>query len=596
MTPNHGAPLPDDRDSYATRVPSPESLELMALAGDPSDESKAKARGVSRESFERSLVECGFLDAGGLREFLDGLAGVGPSLEVEDLARALIKARKLTRYQAAALYQGKGRSLAIGPYLVLDKLGSGGMGIVFKARKREGGPDVALKLLPPSASKHPRAVLRFRREAAIMEKLDHPNIASCHEIGQCNGVHYLVMDYIEGRDLDKVVRSNGPLKVNRALDCAIQAARGLLAAHERGIVHRDIKPGNLLLDTRGTVKVLDLGLARITEDEETWKGGGDAGEKASLTASGIIMGTVDFLSPEQSDDSKRADHRADIYSLGCTLHFLLVGRPPYSGESVMQRLIAHHHREIPSLREGRPEVPPGLDEVFRKMLAKTPELRQQSMSEVLESLERLQKGLVGVKGLQVFDDGGPSRNLAGGSKVAPSPPMPSEADDLPTDLQAEIFEPDPVPTDRDLPTLPARRVRRNRQDSGALDLVVRGLVGAAAIVVLLWFLPKVFPSKPTASRAARVARPGPVANPEPVPTVEPPKPETKSDLTPQPEPPQVAGPILPAPPPGPTVLEEMMRPPPPPHPRARPIETDPTPPTKKSTKKPAQPPEPPVPF
>ena len=168
------------------------------------------------------------------------------------------------------------------------------------------------------------------------------------------------MDFIEGRDLDKVVRTGGPMKVPRAVDCIIQAARGLAAAHERGIIHRDIKPANLLLDNQGTVKVLDLGLARITEEEETWKEGGQ-GKEGSLTASGIIMGTVDFLSPEQSDDAKRADHRADIYSLGCTLHYLLTGKPPYMADSVMQRIIAHYQKPIPSLLEARPEATPEVD-------------------------------------------------------------------------------------------------------------------------------------------------------------------------------------------------------------------------------------------
>ena len=195
-----------------------------------------------------------------VREVLERLTGDELASGSEGLARALVRQGKLTPYQAGALLQGKQRGLQIGPYVVLDKLGSGGMGTVLKARHRDGGPEIALKLLLPSASKHPDLVARFRREAEVMDRIKHPNVVSCRAIDSHGGLYYLVMEYVKGRDLQRIIRSDGPMKVRGAIECIIQAARGLLAAHEHGIVHRDIKPANLLLDTQRTVRVLDLGL------------------------------------------------------------------------------------------------------------------------------------------------------------------------------------------------------------------------------------------------------------------------------------------------------------------------------------------------
>ena len=290
----------------------------------------------------------------------------------------------MTRYQASAVLQGKAKALALGPYLVLDRLGSGGMGLVFQARRRDSRDVVALKILPPSASKQEQAVLRFRREAKIMAQLAHANLVASREIGEHNGVHYLVMDYVEGLDLHRIVRSEGPLGVRRAVDCVIQAARGLSAAHERGIVHRDIKPANLMVEPGGTVRVLDLGLARITQAADPLH---VREPDPSLTYSGMMLGTVDFVSPEQSNNPKLADHRSDIYSLGCTLHFLLTGRPPYSGETIMERLIAHHQQPAPSLLSTRSDVPLALDTLFHRMMDKDPNRRPQSMNEVIQALE-----------------------------------------------------------------------------------------------------------------------------------------------------------------------------------------------------------------
>ncbi len=271
----------------------------------------------------------------------------------------------------------------IGSYLILDKLGQGGMGVVFKAQHRKTGKVVALKILPPSFARDQQAVLRFKREIEAAGRLKHPNIVAALDADEDRGVHFLVMDYVAGSDLDRVVRERGPMPVVQAIDCVIQAARGLEAAHAQGIVHRDIKPGNLMLDTAGMIRVLDLGLARIVDAANPFS----KTAAGRLTESGMYMGTVDYMAPEQAEDSHRVDHRADIYSLGCTLYYLLTGKEPFPGETVLKRLLAHMERPAPSIRALRPTVAPAVDSAYQKMMAKRPDDRPASMAEVIALLE-----------------------------------------------------------------------------------------------------------------------------------------------------------------------------------------------------------------
>jgi len=330
------------------------------------------------DEFKRALINLGLETAAELRAF-----EVDASLGVLGLARALVRAGRLTHYQSAAIYQKKSRGLLIGDYLILDKLGQGGMGVVFKARHRESGRLGALKILPPSIARDRTAVIRFKREIEAAGRLKHPNLVAALDAAEDRGVHFLVMDYIAGCDLDRLVRGRGPMSPFEAIDSVIQAARGLEAAHAAGIVHRDIKPGNLMLYSAGSIRVLDLGLARFVEAANPFA----RDSNTRLTDSGICMGTVDYMAPEQAEDSRQADHRADIYSLGCTLFYLLTGRDPFDGPTALKRLMAHQQQPAPKLRAARPDAPIRLESVFQKMMAKEPADRPASMGELIALLE-----------------------------------------------------------------------------------------------------------------------------------------------------------------------------------------------------------------
>lgn len=341
------------------------------------------------EQFVQAIADSGILSSADVAAFVDGDGPAsGKPRDPQELAKELVKAGKLTRYQAQAIYSGKGKGLAFGEYVVLDKIGAGGMGQVYKAQHRRMKRVVALKLLPPEATRSPQAVRRFYQEVEMAARLTHPNIVTAYDAGEANGLHYLVMEYVNGKDLATVVRESGSLSVAAAVDCITQAARGLEYAHRQGVVHRDIKPSNLLQDAQGVVKILDMGLARI---ENT---AADAAAEEGVTQSGQILGTVDFMAPEQAQDTRHADQRADLYSLGCTLYRLLTGKNPFEADTLVRKLLAHRDQPIPSLRAARHDVPHKLDEIFRKLLAKKPEERFQTATELLAALQTVP--LIGV--------------------------------------------------------------------------------------------------------------------------------------------------------------------------------------------------------
>lgn len=270
----------------------------------------------------------------------------------------------------------------LGNYVIIRKLGEGGMGTVYLAEHSRMQRFVALKVLSSRVIQRPDAIRRFRREVQVVSKLSHENIVTAHDADEINGLHILVMEYVEGTTLSSLVRNDGPLPLRKAVDCIVQTARGLQYAHAKGIVHRDIKPGNLMISGMGVVKILDLGLARFDETIV------DSPEVTDITDTGSLMGTIDYLAPEQARDSSKADQRSDIYSLGCTLFHLLTGKPVFAGRTLMERLMAHSERAPPSLRDERNDVSMELDAVFRTMVAKEPADRYPSMAAVLHSLSQ----------------------------------------------------------------------------------------------------------------------------------------------------------------------------------------------------------------
>lgn len=268
----------------------------------------------------------------------------------------------------------------LGEYDLLEKIAEGGMGAVYKARHRRMNRIVALKVLSPRIVGTPTAVERFQREVQTISQLSHPHIVTAFDAGEDQGVHYLVMEFVEGKDLSAVLRERGPLPVAEALRWIQQTAEGLEYAHRKGIVHRDIKPGNLLLDAEGKIRILDMGLARTVNLN-------DAELQTELTAPQQMLGTVDYMSPEQAANSRNVDHRTDIYSLGCTLYRLLTNLSLYEGESAIERIMAHREQPIPSLREVRPEVPQTIEQLYRRMVAKKPGDRPATFREVIEIIQ-----------------------------------------------------------------------------------------------------------------------------------------------------------------------------------------------------------------
>jgi serine/threonine-protein kinase len=316
-----------------------------------------------------------------------------------DLGRHLIHSDWLTAYQVNQLLLGRGPHLAVGPYVLLERLGAGGMGEVFKARHRKLLRIAALKVIGRQRLGRPNAIYRFLREVEAAARLSHPNIVAVYDAGEAGNTYYLAMEFLNGIDLGRLVEQAGPLPLQQACDYARQAALGLQHAHQAGLVHRDIKPANLFVTLRpslsapgtslervtgpalaerhagGTVKVLDLGLVR---PEQT---------SVALTQEGAVLGTVDYLAPEQAKDSRQVDRRADLYALGCTFYQLLAGQPPFAGGRPLDKLLRHQSEPPPPLAGGRrPDVPAALEAVVLRLLAKRPEDRFQGGAELAEAL------------------------------------------------------------------------------------------------------------------------------------------------------------------------------------------------------------------
>jgi serine/threonine-protein kinase len=263
----------------------------------------------------------------------------------------------------------------LGDYRLLAKLGNGGMGTVYRARQISRGRDVAVKVLFKNLAALPTFLHRFLREARLMAQLDHPNILRCFEVGEARGFHYIAMELIDGASLEVWRTRLGKLTVGDAVHVVLACARALQHAHDSGLVHRDTKPDNVLLTSGGTVKVADLGLAKVRDEE------------VSLTQTGTGAGTPMYMSPEQARNAKHVDGRSDIYSLGCMLYVLLTGVAPFDGNGILEIFRAKEKGTFPPARQLRPRVPEGLDRIISKMIARNPDQRHQSCADLIQDLE-----------------------------------------------------------------------------------------------------------------------------------------------------------------------------------------------------------------
>jgi len=324
----------------------------------------------------RLVRASGLVDEQRLERFLEPWRGSSGPIP-DALVTALVEGGLLTSWQLEQLRRGKHKGFILGKYRLLRHLGAGGMSHVYLAEHSTLHHKVAIKVLPSDRVDQSSYLARFEREAQASARLNHPNICRAFDLDSYGSTHFIVMEYIEGVDLYAKVKREGPLEVREAVDLVRQAALGLQYAHEEGLIHRDVKPANLMLDKRGTLKILDLGLA-LARDED----------RSSLTREHDekVLGTADYLAPEQARDSHLADRRSDIYALGCTLYYLLVGRAPFAAGSLAERIRAHMNQPAPNLLDQRPDVPTAIVELYFRMMEKHPEARQQTAQEVADAL------------------------------------------------------------------------------------------------------------------------------------------------------------------------------------------------------------------
>lgn len=314
-----------------------------------------------------------FLDK--VREHFDG--GLPP--DAKKLAKLFERKGLLTAWHTDKLLGGKYKGFFLGKYKLLGHIGTGGMSSVYLAEHTKLQDRRAIKVLPKKRVADSSYLARFQLEAKAIASLNHPNIVGAYDIDNEGDVHYIVMEYVDGLDLQALVKRDGPLDPSSAADVIAQAARGLAHAHSKGVIHRDVKPANLLLDSKHTIRLLDMGLALM---------GAEEADSLTVANNENVLGTADYLAPEQALNSHTVDHRADIYGLGCTMYFLLTGQPPFNQGTLAQR-IAMHQKEMPKpIRQLRQDVPGELEGVCVKMIQKDPRFRYQTASDVAEALER----------------------------------------------------------------------------------------------------------------------------------------------------------------------------------------------------------------
>ena len=374
------------------------------------------------------------------------------------LAERLIHERILTEYQARRLLSNKAHGLVVGRYAILDRLGSGSMGRVYKAHHLMMDRVVALKIIAPEIATNERVVARFQREMKLVGRLDHPNVVRAFDADQIKNVLYIVMEYVPGKSLGKRFQKI-PIPPLDMINYAAQAALGLAHAHEQGIVHRDIKPSNLLLTEDQRIKVLDLGLGVLMEADQ---------QSSFATADGIAVGTVDYMSPEQAL-GRDVDGRSDLFSLGCAMYYLMSMKHPFPGESPLDRLGKRISGRPVPITEVLPDLPRGLVQVLDKLLANKPRDRFQTAGAAAEALQGLLRSKV--------------KSSPSPSPVKPPPaPAPSAAEPAPPTAPSPL-PPPPLPTPPPPPVVKTIRPRYPRWFEPLSTLAERRPAGALAAIL-----------------------------------------------------------------------------------------------------------------
>jgi serine/threonine protein kinase len=463
----------------------------------------------------------------------------------------LIANKYVTEYQADLLAKGHADDFFLGEYMILERLGRGGMAGVYKAA-HPLGQVVAIKVLPPSQAKNALAFGRFQREAELSRKLKHPNVVRSFQVGQAGGLHYLVMEYLEGQTLEEVLERRKRLPPAEAVRLVHQALTGLQHIHERGMVHRDLKPANLMLvansaavdgetTLKSTVKILDIGLARQLFEE----GQPLLDPRSSeLTAEGVLLGTPDYLAPEQARDPRNIDIRADIYSLGCVLFHALTGQPPFPDRNILGQMVRHATEKPKPLRDFNPQIPDGLQQIMDWMLAKkaeerypTPERAAQAlqmflladdaparpiedgaqMRSYLTWLETRQKGqaeTVNVSAATVAaGKPGPDAAAVPAAKAAPAP-VPAKPVSIPAAMPARPASTPPAPAparseSRRTPRPPHKKKHKRRRDGSRRDAPIAAPAPAATVAAA----PAAAPAAPVQFDVELVAAEPPSAPP-----------------------------------------------------------------------------------
>jgi eukaryotic-like serine/threonine-protein kinase len=408
---------------------------------------------------------------------------------VARFAAWMVQNRYLTDYQAGLLARGHADGFYLNEYKIVDRLGKGRMAGVYKAM-HQLGQMVAIKVLPPSKVSDPNFLGRFQREARLALRLKHPNIVRAFQVGKAGNLHFLVMEYLEGETLEDVLARRGKLPPTEAVRLVHQALQGLQHIHQQGLVHRDLKPSNLMLTQSGatpestlktTLKILDIGLGRALFDDSS----PDVTTDPGLTGEGVLLGTPDYMAPEQARDARNADIKADIYSLGCVLYNALAGQPPFPDTNIINQMIRHATEAPRPLKDFNPAVPDGLQQIVNWMLAKDPAKRYPTPERAAQAL-------------QVF--------LAAGTDPLASPESDPKMKPYLTWLEVEGKKRPPTPASLPVATPAATGSRDNLPVPPSLPVPIASPVPTATHTVADRNPPLAVPVAPAAEKGDQKAR------------------------------------------------------------------------------------------